>query len=177
MRRTAMSRLRFDQVRVPVGNLVHAEGSGFEIAQARLGPGRIHHCMRLIGLAQRALEAMVERARNRVAFGQPLGAHGMVQEMIVASRCEIDQARLLTLQAAAALDAHGNKGARDRDRHDQDRRTAHGLRRDRSRDPAAWRRRPVAGPLPRRMRMPLRARCAWRTVPMKCISRRSRVRC
>jgi len=105
--------LRFDQVRVPVGNLVHAEGSGFEIAQARLGPGRIHHCMRLIGLAQRALEAMVERARSRVAFGQPLGAHGMVQEMIVASRCEIDQARLLTLQAAAALDAHGTKGARD----------------------------------------------------------------
>jgi acyl-CoA dehydrogenase len=105
--------LRFDQVRVPVGNLVHAEGSGFEIAQARLGPGRIHHCMRLIGLAQRALEAMIERARNRVAFGQLLGAHGMVQEMMVASRCEIEQARLLTLQAAAALDAHGNRGARE----------------------------------------------------------------
>jgi acyl-CoA dehydrogenase len=105
--------LRFDQVRVPVANLIHAEGSGFEIAQARLGPGRVHHCMRLIGLAQRALEAMIERARHRVAFGQPLGAHGMVQEMIVASRCEIEQARLFTLQAAAALDAHGNKGARD----------------------------------------------------------------
>ena len=69
--------------------------------------------MRLIGLAQRALEAMIERARHRVAFGQALAAHGMVQEMIVASRCEIEQARLLTLQAAAALDAHGNKGARD----------------------------------------------------------------
>lgn len=105
--------LRFDQVRVPVVNLLHDEGSGFEIAQARLGPGRIHHCMRLVGLAQRALEAMVDRARSRVAFGQPLGAHGMAQDMIVASRCEIEQARLLTLQAAAALDALGNKGARD----------------------------------------------------------------
>ncbi len=105
--------LRFDQARVPVANLLRGEGSGFEIAQARLGPGRIHHCMRLVGLAQRALEAMVDRARSRVAFGQPLGAHGMAQDMIVASRCEIEQARLLTLQAAAALDALGNKGARD----------------------------------------------------------------
>ena len=105
--------LRFDRVRVPVANLLHAEGSGFEIAQARLGPGRIHHCMRLIGLAQRALEAMTARARSRVAFGQPLGAHGMTQQMLALSRCEIEQARLLTLQAAAALDALGSKGARD----------------------------------------------------------------
>ncbi|MBA3485914.1 MAG: acyl-CoA dehydrogenase family protein [Lysobacter sp.] len=105
--------LRFENVRVPVGNLIHTEGSGFQIAQARLGPGRIHHCMRLIGLAQRALEAMVERARHRVAFGKALGGHGMAQEAIVLSRCEIEQARLLTLQAAAALDAHGARGARD----------------------------------------------------------------
>jgi len=105
--------MAFENVRVPVGNLIHTEGSGFEIAQARLGPGRIHHCMRLIGLAQRALEAMIERARTRVAFGVPLGQLGMAQEAIALSRCEIEQARLLTLQAAATLDSRGGKGAKD----------------------------------------------------------------
>ena len=105
--------IEFTDVRVPVANLLRESGSGFEIAQARLGPGRIHHCMRLIGLAQRALEMMVARARSREAFGRPLGGHGMAQEAIALSRCEIEQARLLTLQAAAALDAHGNKGAKD----------------------------------------------------------------
>lgn len=103
----------FENVRVPIANLLHEAGSGFEIAQARLGPGRIHHCMRLIGLAQRALETMLERARTRVAFGAPLGQHGMAQEAIARSRCEIEQARLLTLQAAASLDVLGNKGAKD----------------------------------------------------------------
>ena len=105
--------LEFEEVRVPVANLLHTEGSGFEIAQARLGPGRIHHCMRLIGLAQRALEMMIERARSRVAFGRPLAELGMVQEAVALSRCEIEQARLLTLQAAATLDTHGSKGAKD----------------------------------------------------------------
>ncbi len=105
--------IAFQQVRVPMANLLHTPGSGFEIAQARLGPGRIHHCMRLIGLAQRALELMLERARHRVAFGVPLGQHGMAQQAIALSRCEIEQARLLTLQAAATLDAKGSKGARD----------------------------------------------------------------
>jgi acyl-CoA dehydrogenase len=105
--------LEFANARVPVANLIHTQGSGFEIAQARLGPGRIHHCMRLIGLAERAFEAMVQRARTRVAFGQKLAAHGMAQEAIALSRCEIDQARLLTLQAAATLDAQGTKGAKD----------------------------------------------------------------
>ena len=104
--------LAFDQVRVPVANLIHEEGSGFEIAQARLGPGRIHHCMRLIGLAERAVQHMIERARTRIAFGAPLGQLGMTQEAIALSRCEIDQARLLTLHAAATLDQLGSKGAR-----------------------------------------------------------------
>jgi acyl-CoA dehydrogenase len=105
--------MAFENVRVPVSNLLHEPGSGFEIAQARLGPGRIHHCMRLIGLAQRALEMMIDRARSRVAFGRPLGELGMVQEAVALSRCEIEQARLLTLQAAATLDTHGSKGAKD----------------------------------------------------------------
>jgi acyl-CoA dehydrogenase len=105
--------LRFSSVRVPVENLIGAPGSGFAIAQARLGPGRIHHCMRLIGLAQRALELMLDRASSRVAFGRPLAGHGMAQEAIARSRCEIEQARLLTLATAAALDRHGNKAARD----------------------------------------------------------------
>lgn len=105
--------LAFNDVRVPKSNRIGAEGSGFALAQARLGPGRIHHCMRLIGLAQRALELMVERAKTRIAFGKPLAAQGMVQDAIALSRCEIEQARLLTLNAAAKLDALGNKGAKD----------------------------------------------------------------
>lgn len=111
--------IEFSNVRVPVANRLRESGSGFEIAQARLGPGRIHHCMRLIGLAQRALEAMVERARTREAFGRPIGGHGMAQEAIALSRCEIEQARLLTLQAAAALDAYGLHGRKDASSRDQ----------------------------------------------------------
>jgi acyl-CoA dehydrogenase len=105
--------LEFKNVRVPKDHLLQTEGSGFALAQARLGPGRIHHCMRLIGLAQRALELMIERAQQRVVFGKPLAAQGMAQEMIALSRCEIEQARLLTLNAAAKLDQLGNKAAKD----------------------------------------------------------------
>ncbi|MGE4071323.1 MAG: acyl-CoA dehydrogenase family protein [Lysobacterales bacterium] len=104
----------FEDARVPLGNLIYGEGKGLEIAQSRLGPGRVHHCMRLIGLAERAIEAMVERAKSRIVFGQPIARHGMAQEAIALSRCEIEQARLLTLSTAQALDKQGTRGARDR---------------------------------------------------------------
>ena len=103
----------FDNVRVPVGNIIVGEGKGFEIAQGRLGPGRIHHCMRSIGIAQRALDLMCKRVSERVVFGQPMIKQQSVREDIALSACQIEQARLMTLKAAQKMDTEGNKAAKD----------------------------------------------------------------
>jgi acyl-CoA dehydrogenase len=105
--------ITFDNVRVPIENIIVAEGKGFEIAQGRLGPGRIHHCMRSIGVAQRALDLMCKRVNERIVFGRPMIKQQSIREDIAKSACQIEQARLMTLKAAQKMDTEGNKAAKD----------------------------------------------------------------
>jgi len=112
MDREGHAEIEFTDVRVPAKDVLKGEGEGFAISQARLGPGRIHHCMRALGMAERALELMVRRAGQRAPFGRPLAEHGAISTWIAESRLEIDQARLLVLRAAWLMDTVGNLGAR-----------------------------------------------------------------
>ena len=157
----------FTDVRLPASAIIGGPGQAFAIAQARLGPGRIHHCMRLIGLAELALELACVRASERVAFGKPLANLGGNRERIADARIAIDQARLHVLHAAWLVDTELPGRAR-RGLADQGRRAEHGPARGGHGDPAARRRRPVRRLPARRPPGRSRARCAWPTAPTRC---------
>ena len=121
--REGHAEIDFTDVRVPAKDVLKGEGEGFAISQARLGPGRIHHCMRAIGMAERALELMCKRAQSRVTFGKPVADNANIQDWIAEARIDIEMIRLLTLKAAHMMDTVGNKEAQHRDRGDQGRRS------------------------------------------------------
>ena len=160
-RRTATARCCFEDVRVPASNILLGEGRGFEIAQGRLGPGRIHHCMRVDRRRRARARAMCKRVKTRVAFGKPIAEQTVTLERIAESRIDIEQARLLTLKAAYMMDTVGNKVGAQGDRDDQGRGAEHGAQGHRLGDPGARRRRrlattsssPAPGPSARTLRL------------------------
>ncbi len=156
----------FADVRVPAANLIGEEGGGFAIAQARLGPGRIHHCMRLIGGSERALELLCRRVTQRTAFGRPLAEQGVIQDWIAESRVRIEQARLLVLKTAWLMDTVGEQGRPHRDPGDQGRHPGDGRMGDRQGDPGARRGRGQPG-LPARPPVGLGADAALRRRPRR----------